>query len=237
MVHPKSSNALPANRKHAGRVPDDWALTLEPAPAVDSRHVDRRRHRLVDLFVAVEQQPGRVPAAVDERFARRRRQRHRHPPVAALQLQRLQIDRRRRASGACVTRSWSLRDVSRGAADARHAERHRVAEEDLRERLAHHRPKPRRRIACGACSRDDPQPKLRLTTRISAPVKRGSTIGWLAFWARSWTMSSSKRCVSSPSNDTERRKRAGMMRSVSMLLPPSGSARPWMRVIRSIAIS
>ena len=36
--------------------------------------------------------------------------------------------------------------------------------------------KPLRRIACGACSRDDPQPKLRLTTRISAPSKRASTI-------------------------------------------------------------
>ena len=28
---------------------------------------------------------------------------------------------------------------------------------------------PQRRIACGACSRDDPHPKLRLTSRIDAP--------------------------------------------------------------------
>ena len=27
---------------------------------------------------------------------------------------------------------------------------------------------PRRRIACGACSREDPQPKFALTTRIAA---------------------------------------------------------------------
>ena len=28
---------------------------------------------------------------------------------------------------------------------------------------------PRRRMACGACSRDEPQPKLALTTRTVAP--------------------------------------------------------------------
>ena len=28
---------------------------------------------------------------------------------------------------------------------------------------------PQRRIACGACSRDEPQPKLLLTSRIDAP--------------------------------------------------------------------
>ena len=37
---------------------------------------------------------------------------------------------------------------------------------------------PQRRRPCGACSRDDPQPKLRFTTRMEAPAKRGSSNGW-----------------------------------------------------------
>ena len=36
---------------------------------------------------------------------------------------------------------------------------------------------PRRRIACGACSRDEPQPKFAFTSRIVAPAYAGSATG------------------------------------------------------------
>src|SRR5688500_12022625 len=49
-------------------------------------------------------------------------------------------------------------------------------------------------------------------------------------------MSSSKRCVSSPSKEIDLRNLAGMMRSVSMSLPRSGSPRPEAAWMRSIAM-
>jgi hypothetical protein len=52
---------------------------------------------------------------------------------------------------------------------------------------------PLRRIAWGACSRDEPHPKFRLTRRIAAPAYRSSLSGWVDPCARLWAMSSSNR--------------------------------------------
>ena len=61
---------------------------------------------------------------------------------------------------------------------ARHAKRDRVAEENLRKRLANHRPEPRRRMACGACSRDEPQPKFAFTNSTWRPQTRVA-VAWM----------------------------------------------------------
>ena len=86
---------------------------------------------------------------------------------------------------------------------------------------------PLRRIACGACSRDEPQPKFAFTSRIVAPA-----IGRIGHRMRP-TRPLRAACdrprtgaAASPSNVIACRKRAGMMRSVSMLSPRSGSAVP-----------
>ena len=58
------------------------------APAV---HVWQSLPRRFDLLEPIEEQPRRVPAAVEKRFPRRRRQRQRHSPVRAVKLQRLEV--------------------------------------------------------------------------------------------------------------------------------------------------
>src|SRR6478735_5902154 len=94
---------------------------------------------------------------------------------------------------------------------------------------------PQRRMAWGACSRDDPQPKLALTSSTVLPAYAGLDTGWA--WGRpasAWIRSSSNRCCSSPSNEIDLRNLAGMIRSVSMLSPRSGIAVPRISTIFSM---
>src|SRR6478735_12165429 len=94
---------------------------------------------------------------------------------------------------------------------------------------------PQRRMAWGACSRDDPQPKLALTSSTVLPAYAGLDTGWA--WGRpasAWIRSSSNRCCSSPSNEIDLRNLAGMIRSVSMLSPRSGRALPLISMIFSM---
>ena len=100
-------------------------------------------------------------AAGEERLAGGRRQRDRVLGAAGGHVMRS----RSTLDLGLRSRARHLHAVRRRASARRHArqaERHRVAEEDLRERLADDRRMPQRRIACGACSRDEPQPKLRV---------------------------------------------------------------------------
>src|SRR5688500_16692923 len=63
--------------------------------------------------------------------------------------------------------------------------------------------------------------------RIDAPLNLGSDIGWLlGLVASACTRSSANRWCSRPSKDTDRRNRAGIMRSVSMLSPRTGRPLP-----------
>ena len=123
----------------------------------------------------LEQQAGGVPAAVEERFARGGGQRSRErriPPRQRIAARSTRSPRTDPARPASINASAVRAD----AVDARHAERDGVAEEDLRERLARRRRGcPRRWIACGACSREEPQPKFALTTSIDAPPIAGSS--------------------------------------------------------------
>ena len=156
---------LAAGEEPAGRI------CARPAPAVQrtAAGVDR----LVDLFVAVEQQPGRVPAAVEERLARRRRQRRPASASRRTASRSRRRDRsRRRAPASCVDRDPARRAiVGRGAADARHAERDRVAEEDLRERLADDRAESRAGGSPAARARATSRSRsCALTSRIAAPA-------------------------------------------------------------------
>ena len=115
---------------------------------------------------------------------------------------------------------------ARAPRHARQAERDRIAEEDLRERLADDRAESpaadrlRRVLARRAAAEVgvDHQDRRPVVARVGH--RDGSPP------ARLPAESSSNRCSSSPSNDTDLRNRAGMMRSVSMLSPRSGSAVP-----------
>ena len=82
---------------------------------------------------------------------------------------------------------------------------------------------PQRIRAWGACSRLEPQPKLSFTTRIVAPWCSGRSKGWAP---ASSLRSSAKAPAAKPSKLTHLRKRAGMIRSVSMSLPTTATARP-----------
>ena len=57
---------------------------------------------------------------------------------------------------------------------------------------------PQRRIACGACSRDDPQPKLLLTSMHRRALVARHVEGWRLWPGPPILRSSSKRCVSMP---------------------------------------
>src|SRR5258705_555602 len=87
----------------------------------------------------------------------------------------------------------------------------------------------------GACSREDPQPKLIPATSTEAP----SYTFWLKGCSGSCLRASSKAWSPSPSLVTVLRNRAGMIRSVSMSLPGTGIARPatCRRALSVIALS
>src|SRR5690606_9906679 len=87
-------------------------------------------------------------------------------------------------------------------------------------------PSPQRAMAWGACSRLEPQPKFWFTRSTWAPANLGSSKAWVFPCSVSCSRSSSKACSPRPSKVTVLRKRAGMMRSVSMSLPRTGMARP-----------
>ncbi len=82
---------------------------------------------------------------------------------------------------------------------------------------------PQRMSDSGACSREEPQPKL-----MPGDQDRGArrTTFWLNGCSGSCLRASSNACSPRPSNVTALRKRAGMMRSVSMSLPGTGMPRP-----------
>ena len=90
--------------------------------------------------------------------------------------------------------------------------------------------KPKRQSDCGACSRELPQPKLKPTT-MTPCLAAAMRAAWAEFMgcARSLpsgpVRSSRKACSPRPSKVTQRRKRAGMMRSVSMSSPGTARAR------------
>ena len=85
---------------------------------------------------------------------------------------------------------------------------------------------PQRRNACGACSREEPQPKFFSTSSRLAARRVGSSKGCGSALSRRALRSSAKTCCSSPAKLTALRKRPGMMRSVSMSLPRSDTAVP-----------
>ena len=66
---------------------------------------------------------------------------------------------------------------------------------------------PQRCSACGACSREEPQPKFLFTTRIDAPRKRGSSIGW-PFGSPSASKRTSRKTNSSRPVEGDRRHEA-----------------------------
>ena len=164
-----------------------------------------------------------------------RRQRHRHPPVSALQLLRLEVDRdldlRR-----LFDQRLQARDVRGGTGDARHAERHRVAEEDLGERLAHHRAKPPapdrlRRVLARRAAAEVPVDDEDRRAAHSADRRAGASRSAACLC----DVVLEEVCLEALEG-TARRKRAGMMRSVSMSLPRKRQPRPLICVMRSIAM-
>ena len=135
------------------------------------RHVRQARRDRLHFLEPIQQQAGRVPRAVEKRFARRRRER-RSRRVAPPATRACDRDRRRsrwpdRASTSCISAS-QCRGVRR---HARHAERDGVAEEDLGERLAD----DRANAACGGSPAARARATSRsrscaLTSRIDAPA-------------------------------------------------------------------
>ena len=118
-----------------------------------------------------EQQRRRVPRARQERFARRRRKRRRD-----VRTRRSATSIRSRSTvDLCLRRALDDRSGSRrrdrpppqGTACRARPSCRRRSPRTIRPITALN---PRRKIACGACSRDDPQPKLRFTSRIVAPA-------------------------------------------------------------------
>ena len=118
-----------------------------------------------------------------------------------------------------------LKRPRRSQAQARHAERDAVAEEDLREALADDARRARpalqrlRRVLARAAAAE-----VAADQRAPRAGKRGIVERVRLPLPRACARSSSKTCAPSPSKVTRVRKRAGMMRSVSMSLPGYGMA-------------
>ena len=136
---------------------------------------------------------------------------------------RVQIDREV-GPGSPIDQPPAASATCAATRHARHPDRHRVAEEDLRKGLAHDRADPRRGMACGACSRDEPQPKFAFTSSTVAPAVPRVGVGWIARGRPGCVVFEEVLLEAFKVMDC--RNRAGMIRSVSMLLPRSGSARP-----------
>ena len=139
------------------------------APARDVRQP--LRHRL-DLLEPIEQQAGRVPRAVEERLAGRRRQRDRRIcRPGSVTLDALEIDHAARVGGirfdGCHQRGRAspASAVTHGMPSATELPK-KISENDSPTTAR----MPLRRIACGACSRDEPHPKFAFTSRIDAPA-------------------------------------------------------------------
>ena len=93
---------------------------------------------------------------------------------------------------------------------------------------------PHRRSPCGACSRDDPQPKLRLTARIDAPAKRGSSNGWTPP-CRAAAAPIVLEHVRSRSLEADRLQESGPADPVGVdVLPATGTTVPSRRTMRVI---
>ena len=126
--------------------------------------------RGVDLVEALQQHPGRVPRAGRERVAHLRRQRHGAAEAVHLAGAGHQIDLQRRR-GFCFDLVHQRRHVSRRRGHARHADHRRSCRRRSRRTTRRSTAlKPQRCSACGACSRDEPQPKLELTSSTDAPA-------------------------------------------------------------------
>ena len=131
--------------------------------------------------------------------------------------------------GSLSHRAISVGDRLGADRDAGDAERRRSCRRRSRRTTRRRSPgcRPQRMIACGACSRDEPQPKLRFDEQDARrPEARIVERVRLAPAFASCARSSSNACSPRPSNVTHFRKRAGMMRSVSMSLPRTGMAVP-----------
>ncbi len=85
---------------------------------------------------------------------------------------------------------------------------------------------PRRRIACGACSREDPHPKFALDEHAATRPRRRSFDGMDGPAAANCCAIVLEQVLLEAVERDRRRNRAGMIRSVSMLSPRTGSAVP-----------
>ena len=180
------------------------------------------RRSLAPASKSSSRRPVASHSAARERIARARGHRGGDDEIAGIALcQRDQIGGELGRGIRFGTRQQTL-DVGRRHGEARQSELRRVAEEDFRITLADDRPDApalerlrrmlaRRPAAEVAVDDQDRRALVAQGCRTDAPPP---------------ARSSSNTCRSRPSNDTATRKRAGMMRSVSMSWPRSGSARP-----------
>ena len=146
--------------------------------AADVGQARRRSARICG--VGLEQDAGRVPGALEQLLARAGRQRRPDRSCRG----RSRSARRRRRSGrapdpprprpSAPPTSASLA-VTHGMPRATQLPKKMSANDSPTSALM-----PQRSSACGACSRDEPQPKFLLTTATRGPFawKRGSSMTW-----------------------------------------------------------
>ena len=192
----------------------------------ETRYVGQAACDLAHLFEVVEQQTGRVPRAAGERFA------------CAGGDGRLIVSSRDVDGLRCDTLTLnsacgfaSTADNSASASCAPTVRHGMPRATELPKKISENDSPttarmPQRCSAWGACSREEPQPKLPLTSRMRAPRTADSRTHASARALPAACRSSSNACVSRPSKLTHFRNRAGIMRSVSMSWPRSGMARP-----------
>ena len=120
--------------------------------------------------------------------------------------------------------------------EARHADGQRVAEEDLGERLADDgsdapAAQPLRRVLARRAAAE-----VAVDGEDRGAGEAGSSKGWTLPCRDAAARSSSKTCASRPSKLIAFRKRAGMIRSVSMSWPATGTTVPSRRTMRVIGL-